>query len=853
MVKNILQDAMEKVRTAIMGPEGEREAKRLLTAYRDEIQGKHWNLKPRDFAAGNAILDAEPRTQIDVLLAMQSSGLFNWQMSSLKANLHARNLPWTVADLESLVATTASVNYWGSDWDAFLRPLQRYVEQGNALTPAMEEALRGYAKALKDAPGAHIRKIQARIGALLGEDEAVLPDPGETWSDAAIADLTRMPEETQRAWKRLFAQAQKSDSAKPTPAWRKEAQSRVAAIGDDTFRASIARWFGAVNVPRMETVQHEHEGRTWENQQSTGSDRNISLLKGLAWCCADRTETDVARALAKLPEGCLKKQPGVGPWAVRAASAAIWALTEMDSPEAAGQLGLLKTRVTFRTALNAIEQGLASAAQRAGVSKADLEDLSVPTYGFEPNGTRREEFGECAATATLTPLGEIEVAWFSANGKAVKSVPVAVKKEHGPELKAFKSDIDAAGKMLTAQKSRFDGFYLPERVWTYSDWQSRFCMHPILGAVARRLIWHFSEPNGERKTQGIWSDARTGFVDVHDAPIAWITDDTEIRLWHPIGFAVDDVLAWRNYLQDHSIVQPFKQAYREVYLLTEAELRTQTYSNRFAGHILKQHQMNALAALRGWKNKLRLMVDDTYPPASKELPDLGLRAEFWVEGVGETYGTDTTESGSYLYLSTDQVRFYALAAPENYAHAGGGGYTGVRWGQAAEPSVALPLTEVPALAFSEIMRDVDLFVGVCSVGNDPTWQDGGPQGQYHDYWANYSFGDLSATAQTRHAVLTRLLPRLKIASRCILTDRFLVVRGDLRTYKIHLGSGNILMEPNDQYLCIVQDRSAARTDMPVNFLPFEGDQRLALILSKAFLLADDTRITDPTILLQIKR
>jgi hypothetical protein len=60
------------------------------------------------------------------------------------------------------------------------------------------------------------------------------------------------------------------------------------------------------------------------------------------------------------------------------------------------------------------------------------------------------------------------------------------------------------------------------------------------------------------------------------------------------------------------------------------------------------------------------------------------------------------------------------------------------------------------------------------------------------------------------------------------------------------------MEPNDQYLCIVQDRSAATVEMPVRFLPFEGDQRLALILSKAFLLAEDTRITDPTILKQIQ-
>src|SRR5438309_5703614 len=98
------------------------------------------------------------------------------------------------------------------------------------------------------------------------------------------------------------------------------------------------------------------------------------------------------------------------------------------------------------------------------------------------------------------------------------------------------------------------------------------------------------------------------------------------------------------------------------------------------------------------------------------------------------------------------------------------------------------------------MRDVDLFVGVASVGNDPTWVDGGPTGRYQDYWHRYSFGELSATAETRQQLLNRLVPRLTIANRCSIDGRYLKVRGDLRTYKIHLGSSNILMEPNDQYL-----------------------------------------------------
>jgi hypothetical protein len=177
-------------------------------------------------------------------------------------------------------------------------------------------------------------------------------------------------------------------------------------------------------------------------------------------------------------------------------------------------------------------------------------------------------------------------------------------------------------------------------------------------------------------------------------------------------------------------------------------------------------------------------------------------------------------------MATDQVRFYRHRE-------------------------LVPVQDVPPLVFSEVMRDVDLFVGVASIGNDPNWQDRGNQA-FNGYWHDYSFGDLSATAQTRKAVLERLLPKLKIAGRCSLEGRFLKVQGKLRTYKIHLGSGNIPMEPNDQYLCIVPDRRANNASENV-LLPFEGDNVLSIILSKAFLLAADEHIADSTITRQLKK
>lgn len=97
-------------------------------------------------------------------------------------------------------------------------------------------------------------------------------------------------------------------------------------------------------------------------------------------------------------------------------------------------------------------------------------------------------------------------------------------------------------------------------------------------------------------------------------------------------------------------------------------------------------------------------------------------------------------------------------------------------------------------------------------------------------------------------MLAQLLPRLAIADRCELQERFLLVRSRLRTYRIHLGSSNVQMSPDDCYLCIVgvRDRRVEKL-----FVPFEDDLVLSLVLSKAFLLADDDAITDPSIVAQL--
>ncbi|MEV7285294.1 DUF4132 domain-containing protein [Streptomyces sp. NPDC093252] len=693
-------------------------------------------------------------------------------------------------------------------------------------------------------------------------------NPGEAWADRALADLTDLGED----WRRLVAHATTANSARPSARWERTGRALIDTVGADAVRGRVLDWLRLVGRPRTVPLLAATYGG---DPNALFDPYNATALRGLIWLLSflpattpeagRQAGTDTApapgtpalgtpgtqtpapetsapqtpataRTLGSLTETSLRRVPGTGPVNPKVANAAVGALARIEHESALAELARLATRVTYKGTLKLVDAALDTRAQALGLSREEIEELAVPGYGLTDVGRAEHHLGE--ATALLSVQGTKAVlTWRNAAGKTVKGIPAAVRRDHAEELKELKAAVKDIDKMLSAQSERLDRQFLARRTWSFTAWRERYLDHPLVGTLARRLLWTVDGTtvgyaDGELRT-------------LADTPV---TEGREVGIWHPAGAEPATIVAWRDWLERHAITQPFKQAHREVYLLTDAERATGTYSNRFAAHILRQHQFHSLAAVRGWRNKLRLCVDDEAPPATRDLPRWGLRAEYWIGGDGTEYGVDTTESGSFLRLRTDQVRFYPIDAPQNSAHCCGGEYRMWRPRRAA-PVEALPLSAIPPLVLSEILRDVDLFVGVASVGNDPTWQDGGPEGRYREYWRSYGFGELNQSAETRRALLERLVPRLAIADRCHIEGRFLHVKGERHTYKIHLGSGNILMTPHDQYLCIVPKSAAATPDS--GYLPFEGDRLLAVILSKATMLAADTEITDPTILSQL--
>ncbi|WP_430463958.1 DUF4132 domain-containing protein [Tabrizicola sp.] len=477
---------------------------------------------------------------------------------------------------------------------------------------------------------------------------------------------------------------------------------------------------------------------------------------------------------------------------------------------------------------NRLDRLLAEAAAARGLSADELDDRLAPDHGLIP-GPLILPAGPGQAIVTARPTG-LALSWRDAAG-VVHAAPPKTLRAAAPEaVRTAQARVKAISAELTRQKHRLQDALRRGRTWDHAAWRCACADHGTLGALARRLVWQAETGAGPRSVLPV----AAGAEDATGAPVD--LRGARITLWHPLEATEDERQAWRTRLAGLGIVQPFRQVWRETYALTPAERATVTYSNRFAGHVLRQLQLRALADAQGWTARHLVAFDAAEEaPLHLQMPAFGVQAEFLIRPAG--VDCPVSDGGTYRFIVTDRIRFHRLDP-------------GARFGR----GVAMPLTDVPPRAFSEVLRDADLFTSVASIGLDPGWQDAGPEApppgawrQAADAYWNWTQGaELSASAETRRALLAILLPGMELGRVAALDGRHLVVTGQRSRYRIHLGSAAVHDLGRDRHLCIQPDRTASAP-----MLRLEGDEILSIILSKALLLARDDRITDPSILRQM--
>ncbi len=556
------------------------------------------------------------------------------------------------------------------------------------------------------------------------------------------------------------------------------------------------------------------------------------MIRGLVWAAHLCPPEEAGPIIVDLVMDCFVTVPNVGIKAEKLGNAGLWCLEALPDGLGAPYLARILARTKYPKVRKKIDAALNRAAEAAGMTRTELDELTVPDHQLN-DGVRRVELIDGAAILRVHG-SRVQLTWEDSKGTARKAPPKAVKDADPDGIKAIRRSLKEIEKDLSAQTARIQSLYLKKIDWDYQTWRQRYADHGTMATPTRRLLWR-ADFGGHDE---VIRPTANGCEDVSGQPVECA--GARITLWHPLDSADQDVLAWRQRLIELEIQQPFKQAWRETYKLTDAERQTETYSNRFAGHIVKQHQMMSLAHINGWRCTHRMWVDaPNDEPSHIQLPDFDLYVEFWTEGAGDD-DPPVLDSGAYIYLATDRIKFCRLD-PE------------ARFGRGGE----IGLEDVPQRVFSEIMRHCDLFTSVASISLDPEWIDRGVGAEHPNqwrvnvadaYWHSSLRADLMPSGEIHKQVLAGILPRLANADAFSLEKNHLRVRGVKNEYLVHLGSAAVLMQPTDRHICIVR----GRTTTGKVFLPFEGDQMLSLILSKALLLARDDKITDPVILGQIR-
>jgi hypothetical protein len=545
-----------------------------------------------------------------------------------------------------------------------------------------------------------------------------------------------------------------------------------------------------------------------------GADAAVRVARGAVWMLAGYRDTPARQHLVDVIAAW--NRSGAGGPAV--GSAAIWALAQPRDDESIRLLLAVQQSLSHRTLKKRCDAVLQQLASGRDLSRDDLADAMAPDGGLDATGRLVLPVGEHELAYALDVGAVLRTSVRDADRRVRSDVPAAAKKAHPVQWKAALAAKKTLAQAVSRERSRAETAMVDGRRWTLERWRQVFGGNPLLGSLARGLVWR---ANLVTPTCVIPDGA--GFID-YNGQVVPIPDGTGMQIVHPVELSAADQSAWQQRIVRSGTVQPFKQLFRETYVATPVELEVGGESRRFAGHAAPLRMVFALTKGRGWDGKLGLEGFDGAGQGHRDFPTWGARAHL-VHGGGVEDAVIET------------VAFTNI--PSRHA-----------------PPETIMLSDVPPIPFSEAMRDVDLLVAVGSGGTDATWLEWEKRRlEGRERWDDTmrAYAHIAAATTARRAEMLRdLIPRLGLSGRAHTEGHFVLVDGVFNRYRIHLGTANIHIEPSGRYLCIVASSSGGGAGLYIPFVD-DSDRRTWELVSKMVLLAQDDRIRDSSIISQLGR
>jgi hypothetical protein len=501
---------------------------------------------------------------------------------------------------------------------------------------AAVEALAAAVDAHSEIQAKDLTRIRKRLVSLRPEVPAGAPldvtmiRPDDGWSRAVLERAARWqgdPGPANLLLRHLMAAA----GSKPSRRWLE----RAATLLPDPAALELLRILvesAATAEPVI--VRYEDDGE----YPLLVSDPNADLLRAACWAASALAADWVVPALhATAGRSMFGTSLSASGYAASAKvpNACILGLGLIGGEAAIACLLDLQRRIKHAGFRTRIGTALAAAAARAGLTLGELTERLVPDAGLDGHGERQVTMGGSVAWVGIGAGWRVRTEWQIPAGRSAR--PPADADDGATRLARLA--VKEVKAILAGERSRLEGLLAGERSWAVADWRRWYLGHPVTGPLTRGLIWVFSAGTGT--VTGIpGEDGRLGGAEGQHL----IPAEGTVRLWHPARADTEQVRQWRDYLVAAGRAQPFKQAFREVYLITPAELATRLYSNRFAAHILRYQQAYALFKQRGWTANYLGPYDGGYEgQARRDFPGAGLTAYF------DHYPVD---AGPFAYPST---------------------------------------------------------------------------------------------------------------------------------------------------------------------------------------------------------
>ncbi|HEX9963748.1 MAG TPA: DUF4132 domain-containing protein [Allosphingosinicella sp.] len=240
-------------------------------------------------------------------------------------------------------------------------------------------------------------------------------------------------------------------------------------------------------------------------------------------------------------------------------------------------------------------------AQRNGWSAGQLADRTIPTGGFDSDGTQELDCGE-NRSYRLQLDAKDAVTILNGEGREVKAVPAPRVDDERVTVEAAKKQLANARKevkqVLAAQTERLQEAMCLQRSWARPEWESFVAGHPIVGRLAARLVWQGVDGTGETAGtfrplgDGSYTDAADGEVDLAGVD--------HVRLAHSSLLDGESVAAWRRHLADYSVEPPFDQLGRDLPQLEPGQEKARAITDR-EGWMIESFKLRGAAARLGYQ------------------------------------------------------------------------------------------------------------------------------------------------------------------------------------------------------------------------------------------------------------